>query len=275
MKLLVFALTLLCGPAFSQTVQISPGSGNRRSTQPKLVTVNCNAVDLVPSWVTLTWPDVPTECTVAKLPPSGSTLLVENITAETVTYEVEALFVADGQRLELNLGSGVLAPHSAVTLPVTPNGYGVSLFDLDFSGSLFVQTATRNTAGVLVDRSYAPVVFCHQDVTGAVYLYGREARHTLYFAGDLKNRFFTSTPPASVMGVFDGGIGVGSAAEDFGPADGTGPANNGEWEFCMRWVYESIDSGFGEDYYQQGKYLKALVLMVLVDHPNWGSRLIF
>jgi|GEM_PF-2274011 len=251
------------------------GGNQMRAAVPKPVIPDCAAVDLVPARVLLTWPDVPTEDTLAA--PSGGTtqLLVQNVGTEAVTYDLEGLFVADGQRLDLSLGSGSLAPDSATTVPVTLSSYGVSLFDLDFSGSLFVQTAVRDSSGVLLERAYSPAVFFHQDPTGAVFLYGRQARHDLFFAGDLKNRFFSSTPPDTVMGVFDGGVGVGSDAEDYGPPDGTTPANNGQWEFCMRWVYESVDSGFGEDHYQQGMYMKARGMRVVVDHPNWAFPVIF
>jgi len=279
MKSVAIALTLLSVPSFAQPMaspqggpQTAPGPGAGRRAIPGIETPPCDALALVPGYVQLTWRDVPTEDTVASLPTPGNTnVSVQNIGAETVTYDIEGLFVADGQRLELNLGSGTLPPSSAVLVPVPLTGYGVDLFDLDFSGSLMVQASIRDVTGALLDRAYAPVVFFHQDSAGAVQLYGRGARHTLFFAGDLKNQFFASTPPANVMGVFDGGAGVGSAAEDFGPPDGTGPANNGEWEFCMRWTYSSIDSGFGEDYYQQGMYMKARGMKVVVDHANWAS----
>lgn len=283
MKFLVLALTLLSGPVLCLPLPVLQGTsqgsrapGARRIAIPGIETAPCAALELVPNHVNLTWRDVPTEDTVAALPPSSnSSVSVQNVSAQTVTYEIDALFVADGERLDLSLGSGTLPPSSAASVPVTLAGYGVDLFDLDFSGSLMVQCATRDLTGTLLDRSYAPTVFFHRDSAGATYLYGRGARHTLFFAGDLKNRFFTSTPPDSVMGVYDGGAGLGSDAEDFGPADGTGPADNGEWEFCMRWVYESIDSGFGEDYYQQGQYMKARGMKVSVDHPNWASPLLF
>lgn len=254
--------------------QASPGASNRVALRMPAVP-DCNAVDLVPSQVLLTWPDCPTEDTLAAAAGGNTALLVQNVGSQALTYDLKGLLVADGQRLELSLGSGALGAGSAVTLPVTLTGYGVSLFDLDFSGSLIVQSAIRDSAGTLVERTYSRVVFFHQDVSGAVFLYGREARHSLFFAGDLKNRFFSSTPPDHVMGVFDGGIGVGSEAEDFGPPGVTPPEDNGQWEFCMRWVYQSIDSGFGEDYYQQGQYMKARGMKVMIDHPNWASPQIF
>ncbi|MFT7486511.1 MAG: hypothetical protein ACI9F9_002366, partial [Candidatus Paceibacteria bacterium] len=281
MKKVALALTLLAVPALSQPSfqlpgsQSAPGAASRRTAVLTPETPDCNAVDLVPNMILLTWPDVPTEDTLASLPNGTTTLLVHNVSTETVTYELEGLFVADGQRLNLSLGTGVLSPGSTTSVPIQLTGFGVNLFDLDFSGSLIVQTPTKDTSGALLDRSYSPVVFFHQEATGAFFLYGREARHAIFFAGDLKNRFFSTVPPASVMGVFDGGAGTGSESEDSGPPDNSGPANNGEWEFCMRWIYESIDSGFGEDYYQQGMYMKARGMKVVIDHPNWGAPQIF
>lgn len=282
MKFLILSLGLLASPVFclqpatqSGQSQSPGGSAGSRMAIPRSMTPECNAVDLVPSKVLLTWPDVPTEDTMAVLPSSSAPLVVRNASSGVVSYELEGLFVADGQRLTLSLGSGTLTPRSQATVPINLTSYGVSLFDLDFSGSLLVQTTVKDSAGVLVDRAYAPMVFFHQEVTGAVLLYGRDARRALFFAGDLKNRFFTSTPDANVMGVFDGGTGVGSETEDFGPPDIDPPADNGQWEFCMRWVYESIDSGFGEDYYQQGIYMKARGMKVVVDHANWASPLTF
>jgi len=282
MKCLPIALILLAVPAASQQgpvpqvgpAQPFPGATLTRSAVLRVPTPDCNAVELVPNLVPVTWPDVPTEDTVAKLPPSSSSdLLLLNTTTEVLTYELKGLFVADGQRLDLTLGSGTLSASSSQTVPVPFSGFGVDLIDLDFSGSLMVQAEIKKTSGVLLDRSYAPVVFFHQGPTGALLLYGREARRTMFFAGDLKNRFFSSIPPASVMGVFDGGAGPGADAEDFGPPDVTPPGPSGQWEFCMRWVYQSIDSGFGEDYYQQGQYMKARGMRVEVDHPNWASPL--
>ncbi|HVS19653.1 MAG TPA: hypothetical protein VMT18_13700, partial [Planctomycetota bacterium] len=43
------------------------------------------------------------------------------------------------------------------------------------------------------------------------------------------------------------------------------------WEFCMRWVYQSIDSGFGEDHYQSGHLMKSRGVKLVIDHPDWAK----
>lgn len=253
--------------------------------------VDCSTAPVVPNQVALTWPDVPTEEAVATLPSSSTLLLLASSSGKGRDVDVRVHLVAGGERVDTMLESFTLAPFETLTTAVRLDGLGVDISALDFSGTVFLEAEIRDTAsGEVVDRSYSPLLCFHQepDPSGGpdlTLVYGREARRMHYFGGDLKSAIFTSVPPRNVLGVFDGGAGRGFEAEDFGPRPPRGggpglgnigwlppqPEGDGVWEFCMRWVYQSIDSGFGEDHYQQGHLMKARGMKITIDHANWAQ----
>lgn len=253
---------------------------------------DCAATPLVPTKVTLTWPDVPTECTVAKLPPSSLDLRVYNDSLATLQYRLIGHLMAGGERLRVALGTGALGPFGAATPSVDLDAMGVDIDDLAFSGSLFVEARSTDSAGGLIDRAFSPVIFFHKMDTPTgpkLFVYGREARRTQFNYGDLMYQLYTSTvPDPRLQGVFDGGAGIGNDRQGHGPELPLPPSIGGSapghrpvgpdslttppmWEFCMRWIYQSIDSGFGEDHYKNGTLMKARGMRVVVDHINWAT----
>lgn len=246
----------------------------------------CGADNLVPNTVLLTWPDVPTEDSIAaKLSPQVNLTLTNNGFVP-VDYTLLGRIRAAGQRVSVPLATGVLPAGAAQSVGLGLDGFGIDIASLAFSGGLSVE-CNATSSGQLVERSFSPKLFFHQeqDVTGAIitWLYGRAARRDVYHSGDLQYQVFSGPVPSNVLGVFEGGAGLGYDAEDHGPILGGGqlrglrpsPLGLDMWEFCMRWVYESIDSGFGEDYYTSGTLMKARGMKVQVDHDNWAQPQVF
>ncbi len=240
---------------------------------------DCSAAPIVESRVLLSWPAVPTPLAVATQTTTNAALSVANRSSMTLDYELIARMHAGGERRELSLASATLAPFGSATLSVPLAGMGIDIANLRFSGSLSIEARIQDTNGVFIDRAFSPVLYFHRETSGAVRLYRAEGRLATFNGGDLFGTLFSSLPRA-VLGVFDGGSGLGFTSEDTGPAaprERLEPVLLGtnRWEFCMRWVYESIDSGFGEDHYTSGTLMKARGMRVRVDHANWGAPMEF
>lgn len=235
----------------------------------------CAADQLVEPRVQLSWSALPTSASVATSTSPNASLALRNTSADAVDYELVARVHARGERRELSLASGTLAPAGASTAVVPLAGLGIDIQDLKFSGSVQIEARARTTSGALLDRSFAPTLYFHRESSGLTRTYRDAARLAQFNGGDLQHSIF-STLPRSVRGVFDGGAGVGLASEDSGPVaprELATPVALGanRWEFCMRWVYESIDSGFGEDHYVSGTLMKARGMKVIVDHDEWAG----
>ncbi len=243
------------------------------------VDLDCSATPLVEPRVTLAWPAVPAPSSVATLPATDALLILSNSSAQALDYELVGRMNAHGLRRELSLDTGTLPPHGTGTFFVPLAAMGIDISNLAFSGSLLVEARVHSTSGAFLDRSFAPQVFFHRDAAGAMKLYREQARLTQFNGGDLQGTVFTTLPRA-VLGVFDGGQGEGLASEDTGPRTGRIlaepiPVGFDRWEFCLRWVYQSIDSGFGEDHYTFGTLMKGRGMRVQVDHANWPAPMLF
>jgi hypothetical protein len=182
---------------------------------------------------------------------------------------------AGGNRAELNLGTSVVGAGSTVSVTVPLSGFGIDISNLAFSGSVFIEVELRDAAGALVRRTFSPTRFFH--MSGAQMLfYGAEARRTQHNSGDLQGQI-VQRPGPEVAGVFDGGAGVGQMEEDTGPifSAGNPTAGGNTWEFCLRWTYQSNDSGYqlpggiSEDYYASGHLMKARGMKVKIEHASW------
>ncbi len=237
-------------------------------------TADCSTAPAVEPRITLTYPLLPNDASVATLVTPAVALLAANTSARTLNYQLIGRTQAKGERREITLASGTLPAFSSQTLSVPLNGMGIALANFAFSGQLSIEARIRDTSGRFLDRAFAPVLYFHPVTGTSVRVYRDGARRAQFRAGDLRRMVFPSTVRANVLGVSDGGAGMGSLGEDTGPAGGslppgfTGPP---QWQFCMRWVYESVDSGFGEDHYVSGTLMKARGMRVQVNHPNWAS----
>jgi hypothetical protein len=236
---------------------------------------SCRGEGEDPQKVSVSWLSVPSESSVATLSTSDTILLVTNQRAANLYVELKAIMRAGGERAELSLGTIPISATSVATAIVPLSGFGIDISNLQYSGSVFVEARFVDAAGAQVDRAYSAPVFFHRDGTSAgAVVYGGEAKSTYFNAGDLYYNHVRSPGP-HVGGVFDGGDGDGSMNEDWGPTDlSAGPS---EWEFCLRWVYQSIDSGFelpsgvSEDYYISGHLMKARGMKITISHPNWNA----
>ena len=252
---------------------LAAGAARAQSIDP-----DCAAGPAVEPRVVLVWPAVPTETALASQSHFQTPLVVSNRVAQTLDYELVGFLQAGGQQRELALASGTLAPLATATLSVPLDGFGVDVSQLAFSAGLRVEARVQSTAGVHLDRAFAPQLFFHRDAGGVVRLYRDAVRRSTFNAGDLHGTVFSAAPP-NVIGVFDGGAGSSSPGEETGPRlylDAHAPGSEWltgvpRWEFCLRWVYESVDSGFGEDHYASGHLMKARGARVDVDHPNWAG----
>lgn len=241
-------------------------------------TIDCSSGPSVPSRVALAWPSVPSETSLSTQTTALVPFVLSNQVPTALDFELVGHMTADGERQELSLASGTVPPSGTMTFQLPLDGFGIDITGMAFSGSLFVEARVQTTAGELLDRNFSRSIFFHRDTAGVTRVYGRDARRLLFNSGDLNFSVFTATPP-NVQGVFDGGKGIGDEDEDTGPRvlpdgalDFTAPQrrDGGAWEFCMRWVYQSIDSGFGEDHYTSGTLMKARGMRVVIDHPNWA-----
>ncbi|MFN0244847.1 MAG: hypothetical protein ACKVWV_18335 [Planctomycetota bacterium] len=240
-------------------------------------TIDCSSGPAVPSRVVLAWPSVPSDTSLSTQTSVLVPLVLTNQVPSALDFELVGHMTAGGERAELSLASGTLPPSGTLSFQMPLDGFGIDIASLSFSGSLFVEARVQTTAGELLDRNFSRSIFFHRESSGLTRVYGREARRLLYNSGDLEFSVFTATP-ASVQGVFDGGKGLGAEDEDTGPRalpngalDFSAPQrkDGGAWEFCLRWVYQSIDSGFGEDHYTSGTLMKARGMRVVIDHANW------
>jgi hypothetical protein len=238
--------------------------------------VDCSTAPAVEPRVTLSYPALPSESSVANVPTPDIVLVVTNTSSRTLNFELVGRMHAKGERRELSLASGTLLPFVSQTLTLPLGGMGIGIANFAFSGHLSIEARIKDPSGRFLDRAFAPELYFHPLAGTSVSIYRDGARRAYFRAGDLRGSVFPGTVPAKVLGVFDGGAGVGSLREDTGPAqiagrslppNFTGPAL---WQFCMRWVYESVDSGFGEDHYVSGTLMKARGMRVRVDHPNWA-----
>ncbi len=253
-------------------------------------TPKCATNPLVPQRVRIAYPSLPSDA-------SSTTLSIPLLAAQLVSssneplaYEVVGEMNAAGERAELVLATGSLTPLETWTLAIPLDAFGIDISNLAFSGRLSLDLRVRDAAGTLLDRDTAPEVFFHESPSAGsgpsiVNVYRRGARRALFNGGDLHRALF-STPPAGLLGAFEGGAGRGLASEDQGPVIGGGAGGNGpnklaltvserpdsdRWQFCLRWEYDSIDSGFGEDYYTSGSLMNTRGARVEIDHPNWGA----
>lgn len=238
---------------------------------------DCSTNPLVSARLELSWAEVPGGDSVSSSSSSAVTLLVQNAGAETYEFALVGRMLAGGERTSLPLASGTIFPGAVQTIGVPLDGFGIDVSALEFSGTLFVE-ATAHAVGALVDRAYSPVLHFHRESGSAptTWLYGPDARRAYFHSGDLLYQVYPSEVPDNVLGVFDGGAGDGHEWEDHGPARSprsitTQVASNESWEFCMRWIYQSVDSGFGEDHYTSGYLMKARGMKVKVDHANWAQ----
>ncbi len=259
---------------------------------PQTVDPVCSTNPLVAQRVRIHYSLLPSDTSMATLSIPLIDAQLVNSSVDAVVYELVGEMTAAGERVELVLGTGSLSPFSTWIVPVPIDGFGIALTNLRFSGRLSLELRVLDSAGTLLDRDTAPQLYFHDTVspTGATVLqvYRSEARRLLFNSGDIDHTLYTSSAPADALGLFEGGAGSGQTSEDHGPrlvsagggptkmgADGPMPLGNDRWQFCLRWVYDSIDSGFGEDYYTSGRLMIARGVRVQIKHPNWVNSLSF
>ncbi|MFT5154849.1 MAG: hypothetical protein ACI841_004857 [Planctomycetota bacterium] len=276
MKTKNYRRTTRCLSAYALSLVVTIGL-----VHAQLPEIECAANPLVPNQVQVTWPDVPTEDTIASLPSTNATLLLTNRSNDALQYRLMGRLQAAGEQRRVQLGTGILPPLGTGLETINFQALGIDISDLDFSGRLFIEVRSEDSSAALVDRAYSPTVFFHTAAgpTGGLmlFMYGGEARRTQFNYGDLHYQLRNSSvPDPTLLGIFDGGAGLGRYREGYGgEGGGIPPQTPGSlgapprWEFCMRWVYQSIDSGFGEDYYTSGSLMKARGMKVIVDHANW------
>lgn len=237
---------------------------------------SCGAVDLVENKIKVSLPTLPDPMSVLVLTSPVIDVRTQNDRGEDVQVELVGHVHAGGKRVQASLSRMRIPPGGAQTVQIDLSTLGVDLAALEYSGRLSIEARTLNRRRIAIERDFLPAFYFHQEavVGGPIetHVYRADARRAFYNAGDFNFLTYPDGTPDGVIAVFDGGEGLGSHGEDQGPQ----PANDdflapSSWEFCMRWVYESIDSGFGEDYYQAGTLMKARGMRVTVDHPNWAG----
>jgi hypothetical protein len=255
--------------------------------QAESITPKCSTNPLVEQRVRIAYPSLPSDAssTTLSIPLLMATLVSSS--DDPLAYEIVGELTAAGQRTELVLATGSLTPHETWTLAVPLDAFGIDISNLQFSGRLSLDLRVRDAAGTLLDLDTAPPVYFHEtsgtgDGPSIVHVYRSEARRVSFNAGDLHHTLF-STPPARLLGAFEGGGGRGLPSEDHGQLLSGGGASGGpdkigigaqrfdsdRWQFCLRWVYDSIDSGFGEDYYTSGRLMSARGARIEISHPSW------
>lgn len=261
------------------------------AARPQTADPVCSTNPLVAQRVRIAYPLLPSDTSMSSLVIPLLDAQLVNSSPSALAYELVGEMSAGGEHAELVLATGSLAPFSTGVVPVPLDGFGIALSNLRFSGRLSLALRVFDSAGALLDRDTAPPVFFHdtQSSSGAlIQVYRREARRISFNSGDIYHTLSSSPAPADAQGLFEGGAGSGNASQDHGPrlvsaggvpgkmaADGPMPLGNDRWQFCLRWVYDSIDSGFGEDYYTSGRLMKARGVRVEVKHPNWVGALSF
>lgn len=243
----------------------------------------CAATNLVENRVHLKWPDVPTDDTIAVLPDPKVDLSFANRSGKQLNVEVFGTMVASGKRVHKPLFLETLEPFADSIQSISLEEFGLDISQLEYSGSMLIFVKVSTSGGPMLERGYAPVLYFHQ-TPSSTFVYGAEARRRDFNCGDLFEQIIEREDLGRVVGIFDGGAGDGFDREDTGPrlwanlGRGDSPElplknpsqfDDPPWEFCLRWRYQSIDSGFGEDHYTSGDLMKARGMRVRIEHPNW------
>ncbi len=269
--------------ALALTILLARTAGAQQVTADPV----CSTNPLVAQRVRISYPALPSDTSMVALSVPLIDAQLVNSSADVVVCELVGEMTAAGERAELVLATVSLSPSSTWLVPVPLDAFGIVLMNLRFSGRLSLELRVLDSAGTLLDRDTAPQVYFHDTTSTSgpsmLHVYRSEARRILFNSGDVHHTLYSSAAPADALGLFEGGAGSGHSSEDHGPrlvsaggngpqrmgADGPMPLGDDRWQFCLRWVYDSIDSGFGEDYYTSGRLMIARGVRVEIKHPNW------
>ena len=221
-----------------------------------------------PATIGLHWLDLPDENALASI--TGTTIVpleILNLTREPLTVDLKAVMSAGGQLPEMDLGTFSVPAADSTVVPITLEDFGVLLWRLRYSGALKIVGEPQTQAGVNRRRAYAPTLFFHGDQRDqdTLLAYGQKVYLTDFNGGDFQGLSGTAAGQAVLAHLYLGA----------GLVELPGPTwEDGQWNFCFRWRFEAVDSGAGEDYYDDSDIMRAHGLKVEISHPNWNEPML-
>jgi|GEM_PF-1353460 len=147
------------------------------------------ALENAPEAVRLSWRQAPDADSVAVMDTETPTLVIENLTRETISLEIKAIADDGSQRSETrNVASLRLGGGEAETFSIGIGDFGIAPSRLQYSGQLFASAHVVLADGETTQQIDSPMLYFHpvEGRENAITVYGERALVERFRGGDFR-----------------------------------------------------------------------------------------